>query len=79
MTAPRHHPVADEARISRPVHSGPELLDDAGSYADSEINQEDLAEELVIRRWTGSFLISQAVCIEATRIDIPLVSGPNIK
>jgi hypothetical protein len=38
-----------------------------------------LPKNFVIRRYAGSFLTSQAVCITATRIEIPMVSGTNMK
>ena len=38
--------VADEPRVLAPVHAELKLLHDPGRYADREVDQEQLAEEL---------------------------------
>ncbi len=43
--------VADEARVRAPVHPELELLHDPGDHAHREVDQEELAEDLVSRRY----------------------------
>jgi hypothetical protein len=66
-------------RDYRPVHAEPGFRHDPGADAGRGIDQEGLAEELGHPQVRRSFLTSHAICMPATRMDRPIVSGTLIK